>query len=150
MCIVSPTYNNVDHDRFMWTLESILQQNYTNWRMVFIDDASSDKTSEKIAAHLKWRNISEDKVTVVRSTVNRKPMANIFYGSQKYCRLGEIQYVIDGDDELVGRQVFKVMNAVYQKNKFITVYSSHIIASGTMDNPFHYLGISKDYWQQDI
>ncbi len=43
-----------------------------------------------------------------------------------------------------------MMNAVYQKNKYLTVYSSHIVASGTMDRPRHYLGISKDYWQQDI
>lgn len=42
-------------------------------------------------------------------------MGNIFYGSQKYCNFSEIQYVIDGDDELIGRQVFKVMNAMYQK-----------------------------------
>ena len=50
----------------------------------------------------------------------------------------------------MGRQVFKVMNAYYQKEKMLTVYSSHIIAGGTMDNPYHYLGISKDYFQDDI
>ena len=32
----------------------------------------------------------------------------------------------------------------------LTIYSSHIIAGGSMDRPYHYLGISKDYWQHDI
>jgi hypothetical protein len=32
----------------------------------------------------------------------------------------------------------------------LTVYSSHIIAAGDRNDPYHYLGISKDYWQQDI
>ena len=115
MCVVIPSYNNVDHDRFMWNIESILQQDYTNYRIVVVDDASSDNTSQALGKHLKWRNISQDKVILVKSTQNLKPMGSIFYGSQKYCKLGEIQYVVDGDDELIGRQVFKVMNAVYQK-----------------------------------
>lgn len=49
MCIVTPSYNNVDHDRYLWTLESVFQQNYTNFRMVILDDASPDKTYEKVA-----------------------------------------------------------------------------------------------------
>ncbi len=77
-------------------------------------------------------------------------MASIFYGSQKICKLGEIQYVVDGDDELVGRQVFKVINALYQKDKWMTIYSGHIIASNTMSNPIYALGPSKDYWAIDI
>ena len=99
----------------MWNLESIIQQNYTNYRVVIIDDKSSDKTTELIASHLKWRNITQDKVTLIRSFKNWKSIASIFYGSQKLCKFGEIQYVVDGDDELVGRQVFKVINAMYQK-----------------------------------
>ena len=54
-------------------------------------------------------------MTLIRSFKNWKSIASIFYGSQKLCKFGEIQYVVDGDDELVGRQVFKVINAMYQK-----------------------------------
>ena len=85
MCIVTPSYNNVDHDRYLWTLESVFQQNYTNFKMVIIDDASPDKTYEKVAEHLRWRNASQSQFVVVKSTANHKPMGNIFYGSQKYC-----------------------------------------------------------------
>ena len=45
MCIVIPSFKNVDHDRYLWNVESILQQNYTNYRMIIIDDFSADNTS---------------------------------------------------------------------------------------------------------
>lgn len=44
-CVVVPTYlNDVDY-RYAWHLESIFQQEYSNFRLIIIDDASSDKTS---------------------------------------------------------------------------------------------------------
>lgn len=38
-------------------------------------------------------------------------MANIYYAARKECKKGQIFVVIDGDDQLVGRQVFKLINA---------------------------------------
>lgn len=32
-----------------------------------------------------------------------------------YCNPGEVMIIVDGDDALIGRQVFAVLNAVYQK-----------------------------------
>ena len=118
--------------------------------MVIIDDASNDRTSELLAKHLKWRNVTQDKVIVVKSRKNQKPMGSIFYGTHKYCRLGEIQYVVDGDDELIGRQVFKVVNALYQKEKLFTLYSTFVIAAGEPNAPKHRLGKSKELWAQDL
>ncbi len=34
--------------------------------------------------------------------------------------------IIDGDDYLIGRQVFKVINAEYQKKKLLALYTNHI------------------------
>lgn len=31
-----------------------------------------------------------------------------------FCREGEIQLLLDGDDELIGRQAFSVINSAYQ------------------------------------
>jgi hypothetical protein len=35
--------------------------------------------------------------------------------------------VIDGDDELIGRQVFKFVNAAFQKFKLYYMYSQHVV-----------------------
>lgn len=34
---------------------------------------------------------------------------------REYCNSGDIILDIDADDELIGRQVFKLVNALYQK-----------------------------------
>jgi hypothetical protein len=77
-------------------------------------------------------------------------LLNKFYATHKYCNLGEVQYVLDGDDELIGRQVFKVINAVYSKEKVLTLYTNHIIARGNPNQAAHYLGLSKPYLSSDV
>lgn len=34
--------------------------------------------------------------------------------------------IVDGDDELIGKQIFKTLNAVYQAEKSVMVYSNHV------------------------
>jgi cellulose synthase/poly-beta-1,6-N-acetylglucosamine synthase-like glycosyltransferase len=42
ICVVVPTYNNVEDDRYAKNMDSILNQNYKNYRVIVIDDASKD------------------------------------------------------------------------------------------------------------
>lgn len=39
-----PTYNNIAEQRHISNLNSIFQQNYKNYRILLIDDASTDGT----------------------------------------------------------------------------------------------------------
>lgn len=52
-------------------------------------------------------------------------MENIYYATHKYCDFNQIFYLVDGDDELIGTQVFKIQNAIYQKQKLYTLYASN-------------------------
>ncbi len=52
-------------------------------------------------------------------------MENYYYAVHKYCDFNQIFYVVDGDDELVGTQVLKLYNAVYQKEKLYALYSNY-------------------------
>jgi glycosyltransferase involved in cell wall biosynthesis len=113
--VIVPTYNNVHDHRYLWNIESILQQEYSNIKVVIVDDASSDGTSNKIAKHLLWRKANPDKYILIKSKVRNKSLYSFYYGAHKFCGLGEIIYTIDGDDELIGTQVFKVFNAIYQQ-----------------------------------
>ena len=38
--------------------------------------------------------------------------------------------LVDGDDALLGTQVFALFNAVYQKNRAALVYSRYLVVSG--------------------
>lgn len=145
MCIISPGVNNEPYERYLWHIESVLQQNYSNYRLIIIDDTSIDKTVQLISKHLKWRNVSQEKVTLIRNKQSQKTLANIFYVTHKFCDFGEVQMVLDSDDQFIGRQVLKVLNAVYQKYNYLTVYSTLIMAQGNPFNPLHVLGISRDH-----
>ena len=71
-------------------------------------------------------------------------MANIYYSVKKYFKKGEILMVVDGDDELVGRQVLPLLNAHYHRTKALSVYSNHIRAIKSAE---FYVGTSQAYQQ---
>lgn len=65
-----------------------------------------------------------DKFTVIKSNRRNKSLFNFYYAAHKYCNLGEIIYTIDGDDQLIGTKVFKLINAIYQREKVYTLYTT--------------------------
>ena len=48
MCIVMASYNNVEFDRYKFNLISVHRQQYSNYKIVYIDDASTDDTAVKV------------------------------------------------------------------------------------------------------
>lgn len=48
---------------------------------------------------------------------------------KKYCRNEDIVLIIDVDDKLIGRQVLKVLNSIYQAPNIWYVYSKFILTS---------------------
>ena len=47
-CIVVPTFNNKKGDRHLSNIRSIARQEYENYHVVVIDDASTDGTGYKV------------------------------------------------------------------------------------------------------
>lgn len=48
MCIIVPTFNNAENDRYKSNLQSIVAQDYNNFKVIIINDHSDDKTGELI------------------------------------------------------------------------------------------------------
>jgi len=44
-----------------------------------------------------------------------KAMVNLRAAAKDYCSEESVMIIVDGDDQLVGRQVFKLFNSVFQK-----------------------------------
>lgn len=44
MCITVVSHNNIQNGRYAKVMDSIYLQNYTNYKIVFIDDMSTDGT----------------------------------------------------------------------------------------------------------
>ena len=90
-------------------------QNYQNYRVIFIDDASTDDTGEEVQYFMKMQTkIPPQRYRIVINEKNEGSSSNIKKAAEKYCANDEIMIIVDGDDELIGRQVLKLYNAVYQ------------------------------------
>lgn len=66
--------------------------------------------------------IARDKMILINNTFNKGKSWNQYEYGHKYCKSGSIMFPFDGDDNLIGRQVFKLLNAIYQKRKASFVY----------------------------
>jgi glycosyltransferase involved in cell wall biosynthesis len=52
-CIAVPSFNSAKNFRYEFNLQSILNQDYDNYRVAIVDDASSDNTTALIRHFMK-------------------------------------------------------------------------------------------------
>jgi glycosyltransferase involved in cell wall biosynthesis len=119
--VVIASYNNES-----WAdknLSSVFNQNYSNYRVVYFNDASIDKTENEVFNIVnkfnKW-----DKFTYLKRSQNRGPNANRYNGyimGQK----DEIIIVLDGDDWLAHENVFQRINSEYQDQNVWSTYGQY-------------------------
>lgn len=61
-----PTYNNAKNFRYEYNLNSILKLNYNNYKVVIVDDASTDGTADLIESLIASLN-PKVSITVLRN-----------------------------------------------------------------------------------
>jgi len=118
--VTVPSYNNEEY--FEKNLESIFSQNYSAYRVIYIDDASTDNTFEKVSAFIKEKGF-EDKVLLIRNTKNKGAMAN-HYTMGHLAEDDEIIVTVDGDDWLPHNEVFKRVNQAYHDESVWVTYGT--------------------------
>jgi glycosyltransferase involved in cell wall biosynthesis len=67
MCIIVPGYNNNDKFRLENNLNSLFTQNYTNYFVVILDDASTDKSNELFANYLNFYDINPHRYVYLKN-----------------------------------------------------------------------------------
>jgi hypothetical protein len=60
------------------------------------------------------RKVAADRYQIFTNTVQLKAMPNLRTAAKQHCKPEEIFLIVDGDDELLGKQVLKLFNAVFQ------------------------------------
>lgn len=118
MVIVIPSYNNSKWCD--WNLSSVFKQNYSNYRVIYIDDCSDDGTYDLVIEKIKQSGM-QDRVQVIRNNENKGALANIHTA----CHAAdddEIIVTLDGDDAFIDDpNVLKTINDAYQNpNVWIT------------------------------
>lgn len=66
-CVVIHSNNNQNNSRFKFNIKSVLDQDYSNYRIIYIDDGSSDQTFQSVEDYLKESKIPKDKYNIIRN-----------------------------------------------------------------------------------
>lgn len=119
--MIVPSYNNSKW--YLKNLDSVVNQTYKNWRIVYVDDCSTDNTYNLVKEYIKNKNI-ENKVTLIRNKSNMK-QAYSRYIAFKECMDDEICCLLDGDDWLYDNNVLNKLNKVYNTNDCLVTYSNY-------------------------
>jgi cellulose synthase/poly-beta-1,6-N-acetylglucosamine synthase-like glycosyltransferase len=115
MCIFSNGYNIATTNRYKKYFSTIERLNYTNFRLIVEDDNSLDGTIETLYAYLQNTTLTiKNKVTMVRSLERIRSIGHLYIGVRQQCNYDDVVVNIDADDEMMGIQTLKVLNAIYQ------------------------------------
>ncbi len=105
------SYNNIN-----WVdqnISSILFQDYENYRVVYIDDCSTDGTADAVESLVRSLG-QEHRFQLVRNQTRAgSPLANHYKGIYQYCSDHEIIACLDGDDWFANDQVLSIVNTHY-------------------------------------
>lgn len=102
--------------------------NYTNFKVVIIDDNSLDKSTEVFYEHLLKSSLRlKNRVTIVRNLVQLGSTGNLYYRTNQFCEGTDIVIIMDLDDRFLGLQTLKIVNAFFQNPQTWISYSSPII-----------------------
>ncbi|GAI95474.1 unnamed protein product, partial [marine sediment metagenome] len=114
--IIIPSYNNAKW--CIQNIESAAFQNYKNFRVIFIDDCSTDNTYQLVSNYVHQNNLC-DKVTLIKNEKRKLACVNI-YNTVHTCKDDEICMVLDGDDWFPNHNVLNLLNQVYSQDVWLT------------------------------
>ncbi len=113
MVVIIASYNNIQwYER---NLSSVFSQDYTNYRVIYVDDVSKDGTADAVEKYVKEKNQGH-RFQLCRNDDRVGAMANL-YGAIHTCSNKEIAVLLDGDDWLSRNDVLKQLNTVYSSGE---------------------------------
>lgn len=119
--IVVNSYNNAQW--YQRNLDSIFDQSYSNFRVIYTDDYSTDGTATLVEHYIKEYNL-ENKITLIKNQSRMLKMANMYHAI--YCAQDhEIIVELDGDDWFADKHVLKKLNKVYSDEQIWLTYGTY-------------------------
>jgi glycosyltransferase involved in cell wall biosynthesis len=123
--IITPSYNNAEWIEY--NIASILNQTYTNYEVLYIDDASTDDTYSRVFDIVgklpNWK--------VVRNPANIGAARNYFENLSTFVDGDDIVIHLDGDDWFYDEFVLENINKFYNEKDCWMSYGGFIGWDGT-------------------
>lgn len=145
LVVVIPSYNNA-----LWyqkNLDSIFNQKYSNYRIIYIDDASQDDTSFYVQGYVNSLGY-ESKLTLIKNEKRRGATANRYLGSH-LAKDEEIVLILDGDDWFAQDYVFHIINSIYSNEDIWLTYGQFIRWPSGVEGQCKFLNQDYDFRSMD-
>lgn len=107
--IIITSFNNAEWYRA--NLASVFDQEYDNYRVIYVDDCSDDGTAELVEKYIAERG-QEYRCILIKNKQRVRALANL-YNAVHMCDDDEIIFNFDGDDWFAHNQVFAMINDIY-------------------------------------
>lgn len=118
---VISSFNNKDNIYF--NILSIIYQNYSNWKIYYTNDASTDNTDELFHKIVDEYNI-KDKVNYILNKENMK-QSYCKYNNYKLLKNNDIVCLLDGDDWLSNNNVLSLLSHEYYTTNNLIIYGGY-------------------------
>lgn len=110
--ILIPSYNN---EKFCTrNLRSALSQDYENFRIIYVNDASTDKTLENVQYLIEREDLGK-RVQLINNEKRCYALHNVYHTIHREILDEEIVVMLDGDDQLAHSDVLNILNQIYQQ-----------------------------------
>lgn len=116
--IVTASYNNAEW--YQKNLISLFSQQYNRWRLIYIDDASTDNTGQLVEQWIADHGIT-DRILLIKNSQRRGHFANQ-YDAIHSCDPEEIVVILDGDDWFAHDEVLNRLNDLYANEDVWVTY----------------------------
>ena len=120
--VLITSYNNSEW--YDWNLSSVFVQTYTNYRIIYIDDCSTDDTYQLVLEKIKKSTYAQNHTQLIRNTERKGVLANI-YAATHTCADEEIIVILDGDDAFAHPEVLTRINKAYQNDTVWMTYGQY-------------------------
>ena len=111
--VVTPFYNPGDF--IEQCVASLITQKYDNYKMLFIDDASTDGAYEKLP-------LDDARGTFIKNDVRKTALENLHNAIMNHCEPDDIVVLVDGDDWLPNKNVLSYINDFYSAHDCWIMY----------------------------
>lgn len=126
---IVPSFNN--EEWYSKNLNSIFYQSYTDWRIIYINDCSTDNTFDLVKAFIN-RSGFDNKCNFIENSTNLGPAASRYLAYQQTDD-DEICCMLDGDDFLKNPNVLSKLDYYYNQGYNATYGSYYSLINGKVD-----------------
>lgn len=113
LVVITPFYNPGEF--LEQCVATLMSQNYDNFHVVFIDDASTDGSFDKLPK-------DDPRVTIIKNDVRKTALENLHNALMNNCEPDDIAVFVDGDDWLPNKKVLSYVNEFYNQHDCWVMY----------------------------